>query len=117
MRTARQLFNDALSFIQVLEAGQEASAEDFEAIKGMFVPLLAELSARGEFYLAPGIVVEDTLIPDETYTHVAELLGKTAAPHFGKPEMSEAERELRITRIRRVVALPPAYDTLKVCYF
>jgi hypothetical protein len=117
MRTARQLFNDALSFITVLEAGQEASAEDFDTVKGLFTPLLSELSTRGEFYLAPDIVIEDTLIPDDVYAHLSELLGKTAAPHFGKEEMSEAEREVRIMRIRRVVYLRPTYDPLKACYF
>lgn len=118
-RTARELINSALSHIRVLEAGQTASAEDFNLVKDMFVVLLAELNENEDFYLAayPLDAIETMEIPDGAFIGLRELLGDAVASDFGKPQLAPADRERVIDRLRRVYAAKPILDPVRACYF
>ena len=116
-KTARDLFNETLSEINVLEAGQDASAEDFDKVKNLFKPLLDMLNARRDFYLAPDLPIEDTVIPDEAFIPLMRLFALVVGPSFGKPPIARRDLEEAIAYLRLVTLPAPNYATLPACYF
>lgn len=116
-RTRNDLVNEALANLGILAAGQNAAAEDFEAVDGKVDALVAWLEA------VDIIDIDDIdAIPPEWFSPLAVLLADEAALEFGLPGVphpqGEADpRAVAIDKLRLTTYGRPTYERLKQEYF
>lgn len=117
-QTTASLVERALQIVDVVGAGQTASAEDTELAVNALSALIAELSAREIVYVAfdpDDLTLED--IPDELFNPLADVLAADLQTTFAGGRVAEAEREGMINRIRRVASIGPSYEVMQAQYF
>lgn len=105
MKSANDIYRQALKLVGAFGAGQSASAEDMSVARDMFRPLIAELSASGIATITVH-ATDDTVsnIADNLFPSLSQLLANEIAPHFGAPT-DERQRMIAINRICKVVAV------------
>lgn len=104
MKTPNDVYDEALTAIGAVGAGQTASAEDTLVASTVFRPLLEELAAIDVCYIAVDPTDDDAEdIPEEMFLPLSKLLANEIAPHFGAP-YDTGIRELMLARLRRVNA-------------
>lgn len=119
-KTRQDLVNQALRDLGVLAAGQNANAEDFDAVDDYVEPLVAWLESS-EIYDFDDI--DDEGVPDDVFRHIAIILADDAAIEFGlpgvpaKPNDPVPPRERAIDNIRLVTYARPTYVPQKTEYF
>lgn len=118
-KTVRQLYNRALELLNVAAAGQSPAAEDWEAVRAVLPPLLAELYTVAALNLRVTANNEEASdIPDEVFGPLANLLANDAGPSFGIPAATGIDRDLKLVRpIRQVTYGGPQYFPQDVNYF
>lgn len=117
-RTRNDLVNEALANLGILAAGQNANAEDFEAVDGKVDALKAWLEATD-------VVTIDEIdeIPDEIFNQLAVLLADDSALMFGLPGVPSKQgdpippRLRAIDDIRLVEYARPTYQIQKTEYY
>lgn len=102
MKTPADVYDEALTAIGAVGAGQTASAEDTAVARTAFRPLLEELAAIDVCYIAVDPTDDEAEdIPEEYFLPLSKLLANEIAPHFGGP-YDEGIRELMLKRLRRI---------------
>ena len=116
-RTRNDLVNEALANLGILAAGQNAAAEDFEAVDGKIDAMVAWLEAVN-------IVDVDDIdaIPAEWFNPLAVLLADEAALMFGLSGVPHPQGEpdptiVAIDKLRLTTYGRPTYERLKQEYF
>lgn len=116
-RTRRDLVNEALMNLGILAAGQDPSAEDFDAVDGKVDALVAWLEAVD-------IIDIDEIdqIQPEWFGPLAVLLADEAALEFGLPGVprppGQADpKDIAIDKLRLTTYGRPTYERLKQEYF
>lgn len=116
-RTRNDLVNEALANLGILAAGQNANAEDFEAVDGKVDALVAWLEA------VDIIDIDDIdAIPPEWFNPLAVLLADEAALMFGlsgvpSPQGAPPAVPMAIDKLRLTTYGRPTYERLKQEYF
>ena len=110
MKTKAELISRALGFLNVIQAGQDPSAEDYALVEGHVSGKVAELARRKILY-----VNDVDSIEDELFLPLARLVANSAGPEFGQPydPNVDAREEQRIKDINRG---PSVYETLRTEY-
>lgn len=117
MKTPNDVFDEALTAIGAVGAGQTASAEDTLVAKTAFRPLLDELAATDVCYIAVDPVDDDAEdIPEEFFLPLSKVLANEIAPHFGVP-YDEGVRQLMLVRLRRIGHSPSYGVTQQAEYY
>jgi hypothetical protein len=116
-RTRRDLVNAALANLGILAAGQNANAEDFEAVDNFVDPLVAWLEATDV------IDIDDIdAIPLEWFNALAVILADQSALMFGLSGVPHPAGEpdpalVAIDQLRLTTYGRPTYERLKQEYF
>lgn len=118
-KSARDLYNRSLELLGVAAAGQAPSAEDWQAMRNVIGPLLEELrvtEAANIVLTANNESAPD--IPDECFGPLAVILANDAAPSFGIPTLTGADRETKLIRPLRATTYGNYYGfTQDASYF
>ncbi len=110
-KTRIDLIERAATELGKLVAGQNIEDEDRETIDNLVDPLIQQLAIDGVVYVddSEGIRVE-------YFLPLARLLANEAAPSFGQaknPTVQASEESY----LRRLTAMRPPYEPLRVDYF
>jgi len=117
MKTPNEVYDEALTAIGAVGAGQTASAEDTLVASTVFRPLLEELAAIDVIYIAVDPTDDDAQdIPEEVFLPLSKLLANEIAPHFGAP-YDTGIRELMLQRLRRLTHSPSYGQTQQAEYY
>lgn len=117
MKTPADVYDEALTAIGAVGAGQTASAEDTLVAKTAFRPLLEELAATDVVYIAVDPTDDDAEdIPEEYFLPLSKLLANEIAPHFGAA-YDEGLRQMLLMRMRRIAHSGPYGVTQQAEYF
>jgi hypothetical protein len=102
MKTPNNVYDEALTALGAVGAGQTASAEDTLVAQTAFRPLLEELAVIDVIYIAVDPTDDDAEdIPEEAFLPLSKLLANEIAPHFGAP-YDTGIRDLMLQRLRRI---------------
>lgn len=115
LRTAAELRDDVLRYLNVLAAGQVASAEDAQLVADAIDDALAMLDEEG---LIPWDATAG--IPREAYRPLVRVVANLLTGDFGKQaeaQFYEAMSAQAITQLRRQKELPYVPTAVKVDYF
>jgi hypothetical protein len=116
-KTPNQVYDEALTALGAVGAGQTASAEDVLVASTAFRPMLEELAAADVCYVAVDADDDDAEdVPDEYYLPLSKLLANEIAPHFGAG-YDEALREVLLRRLRRLRHSPGYGSTQQAEYY
>lgn len=111
MKSVRDVAKKALSYVGAASAGQPYSAEDMAVAISSARPMISELAASNNVYLAVHPLDDDAEdIPEEYYLPLSVLLAVEISPEFGSP-FDTASREAALRRIR-FIASTPGYGTV-----
>lgn len=116
-RTRRELVVAALANLGILAAGQDPSAEDFEAVDDHVDPMVAWLEATDI------LDIDDIdAIPPEWFSPLSIILADDAALEFGLPGVPRPQgqpdpKDVAIDMIRLTTYGRPTYERLKQEYF
>lgn len=119
-KTRQDLVKQALADLGILAAGQNPSAEDFDAVNGYVTPLVAWLEST-EIYDFDDI--DEHGVPDDVFRWIALILADDAAIEFGlpgvppKPGDPTPPRQKAIDNIRLVTYGRPTYQAQRTEYF
>lgn len=117
MKTPNQVYDEALTVIGAVGAGQTASAEDTLVAQTAFRPMLEELAAIEVCYIAVDPTDDDAEdIPEEYFLPLAKLLAIEISPHFGVG-YDEGVRQSMLMRLRRLNHSPGYGVTQQANYF
>ena len=78
-QTKAQLILQTLQEMNVLGAGQDAPAEDYQAVEDRIQPLLDDLSARNVIYVPDVDAIDNSQFP-----YLVQLLAQFCSPKFEK---------------------------------
>lgn len=102
MKKPSDVYDEALTALGAVGAGQTASAEDTAVAQTAFRPLLEELAAIDVCYIAVDPTDDEAEdIPEEYFLPLSKLLANEIAPHFGAA-YDENLRQILLVRLRRV---------------
>ncbi len=117
MKTPADVYDEALTALGAVGAGQTASAEDTLVAQTAFRPLLEEIAAIDVIYIAVDPTDDDAEdIPEEVFLPLSKLLANEIAPHFGAA-YDDNLREILLKRIRRIVHSPSYGQTQQSEYY
>lgn len=115
LRTTAELRDDVLRYLNVLAAGQTASAEDAQLAGDAIDDALAMLDDEG---LTPWDATQG--IPREAYRPIVRIAANLLVGDFGKQaeaQFFEAMSAQAVIQLRRQKELPYVPSTVKVDYF
>lgn len=118
MKTIASLLERALQIVDEVGGGQSASAEDSDYAFATLQALLEELGKREIVYLYVDPTdrqAED--IPEHLWGPLSDALAADISTAFKGGMVSDAEREAKINRIRRVTYIGPSFEPVETTNF
>jgi hypothetical protein len=117
MASQTSLFTRALKKVGAVGSGQTASAEDVAIAREALPLLIAQIEAL-QITTIP-ITADESAdeIPDALFEEMAKGLVLFMREDFGGSAATEAEKIDALMMMRRLVAVPPSYETMRAQYF
>lgn len=117
MKSANDIYRQALVLVGAVGSGQSASAEDMSIARNMFRPLIAEMAANNAATITVH-ATDDTVenIADNLFPALAQLLANEIAPSYGA-QNDERLRAIALDRIRKVVAVDYDETVMTAAYY